>query len=498
MTRLTIKEALLSVLSGVLTALAMPGFGVAPLIFVSFVPLFWVLRERGGFAPGFLFGVAFFALDLRWIVTLARFHPIVIGGYLLLAVYLAAGIGLLGFLLSWRRQSDALTWVLLAPALFVLAEFLRTLGPLGMGFSTVYSALYRAPWMIQSAAWFGPWFISGLAVAVNGSLLLVMKKRRVGFAVAAASLFVLMGAGWMPRGVAPSQELSVAVVSSKVRQEVKLDARNLPDLTTRYFELADRAIAGMPDLVVFPESILPTYILQNPELMRAFADLARRGSSDVLIGTGLYEDREIRNVVAWIDETGGVAGTYAMVRPVPFGEYIPGRGLLERLGLGAWARSLLPVDLTRGEAYVTLGHIGTPICFESTFPLASRQLTRAGAGLLVTVTNDAWFAESSELKAHFASAVFRAVENRRWVLQSANGGISGIIAPDGAVIEMLNAEGVVTGDVALMVGRSLYTRWGDGFVLVLSGVAVFAVCGYRIRRARNAKRRGRIRGPAPS
>ncbi len=488
----------MSLFSGVLTALALPGFGAAPLVFVSLVPLFAALHRSGGFLPGFLFGLAFFALDLRWIVTLARFHPLVIGGYILLVVTLAAGIGVLGWLLTWRRRSDALTWTVLAPALFVLAEFLRTLGPLGMGFSTLYSALYRMPWLIQSASLFGPWFITGLVVAANGSLFLLLKKRRIRFAVVSATcLFALIAAGWLPQGVVSSNALRVAVVSSKVQQETKLDTRNLQDLTARYLALGEAAVAASPDLIVFPESILPAYILQDSTLRESFADLARSGPSQILLGTGLYEEREIRNVVAWFTETGEVAGTYAMVRPVPFGEYIPGRRLLECMGLGAWARALLPVDLTRGEAYVTLGDVGTPICFESTFPHASRQVTRAGARLLVTVTNDAWFAESSELKAHFASAVFRAVENQRWILQAANGGISGIVSPEGRIVQTLNAEGVVVGEVAMMEGTSLYTRWGDVFVLILAGITIVAIAGFRVVVGR-AKRRGKIRGLAPS
>jgi len=157
----------MSVSSGILTALAMPGFGAFPLVFVSLVPLFYVLDRRGGFWPGFAFGVAFFGIDLRWITTLARFHPIVIAGYALLAVYFAIGCGILGAALAWRRRSRVLTWLVLAPALFALAEYLRTLGPLGMGFSTLYQTLYRVPLLIQSASVFGPWFISGIIVAIR-------------------------------------------------------------------------------------------------------------------------------------------------------------------------------------------------------------------------------------------------------------------------------------------------------------------------------------------
>ncbi|MCK5584999.1 apolipoprotein N-acyltransferase, partial [Candidatus Bipolaricaulota bacterium] len=197
--------------------------------------------------------------------------------------------------------------------------------------------------------------------------------------------------------------------------------------------------------------------------------LARRGETQILLGTGVYQDRKIYNGVALFSTMGELVGTFHMVRPVPFGEYIPGRSILEWLGLGTWARSFLPLDLSRGDGYVPLAQFGTPICFESTFPGPSRQLTKNGAQVLVTVTNDAWFDESSELAVHFSCAVFRAVENRRWVIQSANGGISGIVSPTGRILGVLSTEGVLTGEVELQTGTSPYTRWGDWIVLLVAG-----------------------------
>jgi len=467
MTRLTRRETLLSLLSGTLTAFAMPGFGAFPLVFVSLVPLFFVLDKRKGFWPGFLFGFAFFAIDLRWIVTLARFHAVVIGGYVLLAVYFAIGCGILGAALTWRMRSRISTWMMLAPALFILVEYVRTLGPLGMGFSTLYQTLYRVPWLIQSASVFGPWFISGVVVAVNASLYLLFRNRDFRFALPVSGLLVLLAVfNLLPHPTQETNSMRVAVVSSKVQQEVKLDARNLSRLTTRYLRLGDEALETHPDLIVFPESILPSYILQNEALKDSFADLARRGDTQILLGTGVYRDRDIYNAVALFSETGELVDTFNMVRPVPFGEYIPGRSILEWLGLGAWARSFLPLDLSKGDGYVPLAEFGTPICFESTFPGPSRQLTKNGAQVLVTVTNDAWFDESSELAAHFACAVFRAVENRRWVIQSANGGISGIISPTGQIVESLNAEGIISGEIQLRSRISPYTRWGYWMLLV--------------------------------
>ncbi|MFC2079083.1 apolipoprotein N-acyltransferase [Candidatus Bipolaricaulota bacterium] len=496
MTRLTWNETLMSLLSGILTALATPGFGAFPLVFVSLTPLFHVLDKRGGFWPGFAFGIAFFGIDLRWIVTLARFHPIVIAGYILLAFYFAIGCGILGAALAWRSRSRVLTWIVLAPSLFVLAEYLRTLGPLGMGFSTLYQTLYRVPSLIQAASVFGPWFISSVIVAVNGSLYLLLRKRNPRFATLAGGLVLLLVAfGLLPDPTQEADSLRVAVVSSKVQQEVKLDGRNLGNLTSRYLLLGNEALELTPDLIVFPESILPSYILQNDALKDSFADLARSGETRVLLGTGVYLDRDIYNAVALFSEAGEIVDTFHMVRPVPFGEYIPGRNVLEWAGLGDWARSFLPLDLSRGEGYFPISEFGTPICFESTFPSPSRQLTKNGAQLLVTVTNDAWFDESSELVAHFSCAVFRAVENRRWVIQSANGGFSGIISPNGHIVAFLDDEGVLADEVSMQTGLSLYTRWGDWIVLLAAG---FLAGGILLRRiVRGSESGGKITDLAP-
>ena len=488
-------EPWLAVGGGILAALSMPGLGAAPLVFVALIPLFVVIdrahRAREGFLYGYLFGVAFFAIEVRWVLTLMRFNPLVAAGYPVLVAYLALPLGAVGALMTWR--SDRIpqwTWLLLAPALVALAEAFRTLGTLGMGFSMLHQALYRVPWLIQPAAVFGSWFVTSVIVAINTALFLAWRERGLRHAVTAAGLFLLLPAFWLlpAGGLTDDSSLAIAVVSSNVDQEVKLDARNLPVLADRFLALGEAAIATEPDLVVFPESFLPAYILDADAAFGRLADLARRGDTRLLFGTGTYRNGEIYNSVALVDESGDVLATYDMLRPVPFGEYVPGRGLLEAIGLGAWAKALLPLDLSRGTAYRPLEGIGTPICFESTFPTASRRLTHAGASLLVTVTNDAWFGGSSELRAHFATAVFRAVENRRAVVQAANGGVSGFVDARGRIVARTTDETVTTARVRHSEVRSLYMRCGDGPWLVLMGCVAVGHLAWRLLRRRKRTR----------
>ncbi len=469
--------------SGALAAAAMPGVGGSFVLLVALLPLWHAVAEGRGFRAGFVFGLAFFAIDLRWVMTLYRFTPLVLPGFVAMVVYLAAQLGLLGLLLAWlRRRTGDVRWMLAVAAGFALLEFLRSLGPLGFSFSSLYLAVSRMPSFLQLAAVLGPYAITAALAGASASLYLLWRRRKARFAVA---LVVALAALGLPSllPVAPDgAPLRAAIVSSLVEQDVKLDPQKLPDLVARYGALADAAVAADPDLIVFPESFLPAYILRNPPVLERLAEAARATRVGLLFGTSDLRGENWYNSVVLLDWSGDVAAVYDMVRPVPFGEYIPARALWSFFGFGPALEAVLPVDLTAGRNQQPLRGIATPICFEATFPEGSRDLVRRGGQLIVTVTNDAWFALSAQRDAHFAFAALRAVETRRWMIQSANGGISGAVSPTGRVVAATRDEGVVVAEVALRDGISPYTRWGDWPILAAALVAL-GVAAARRRRA---------------
>ncbi len=471
------RKELLTIASGIGLALSMPGFPFGPGVFVGLVPLLFGLDGRRSFLAGYLTGIVFFGLDFRWGLTLTRFSPLALPGVLLLVAYLALYLGAFGWGvdLARRRFGEGWTMLLFGPLLYAGLEVLRAHGPLGTSFSDLYLGLYRVPPLIQWASVVGPWGITAAVVFVNGAVYLWLRRRNATYLGAAAGMVGIMAAGLLlpvPTGGAP---VRVAVISSTVPQEVKLDARNLLPLLSKYVSLGQEAAALHPDLIVYPESILPAYILQEKGLLERFSSLAERGGCSVLLGTGDLREGRIYNSVGLISPDGEVSGVYDMVHPVPFGEYIPGRRFLEWIGLGRLAASFLPVDLSRGEGFSPIGWIGTPICFESTFPAPARKLVSNGAELLVTVTNDAWFGRSSELPVHFAFAVFRAVENRRWLIQAANGGISGMVDPRGRIALQEMGEGVSRVEVHRESGRSPYNVLGEWPLYACFGLVALSI-----------------------
>ena len=462
------KKAILALGAGAVLALAMPGLGLGPLAFVGLIPLFFALEGGGGFVPGFLAGFVFFAIDLRWILTLFRFTPLVVAGYVLLAAYLALYFGLFGLLTGWflKKERPGVALLVFAPSLFALLELARSLGPLGVGFSDLYLALHRFPVLIQAAAVLGPFALTAGIAFANAAFYLAWRRRRAYALAGLGMVGALAACSLLP--VAPNGEaVAVAVVTSEVAQESRFGGETLESLLARYLRLGEEAAALRPDLIVFPETILPDYILRDPKLLAEFARLARQANARVLVGTGDFRNGDLTNAVALLDRNGDVVGSYDKVHPVPFGEYVPGRALWAALGLEDLFSSLLPVDITPGRGFTPLGDLGTPICFETTFPAASRALAARGAALLVTVTNDAWFVGSSELTEHFAAAVFRAVETRRFVIQSANGGISGAVDARGRILSETEEEGVTVVQAARRHEPSPYTRWGEPLSLAV-------------------------------
>ena len=202
------------------------------------------------------------------------------------------------------------------------------------------------------------------------------------------------------------------------------------------------------------------------------------GSPSVEVGEG---GPAYYNSAYLVTPEGHAGERYDKVHLVPFGEYVPLKGILSFAG-----KMVAQVgDFSAGERGRTLAWkedkapIGVQICFEIIFPGLSRSLAKNGAGLLVNLTNDAWFGRSSAAYQHFSMAVFRAVENRRSLIRCANTGISGFIDPVGRVVAQtsLFENAVVDRNVPEHRELSFYTRFGD----LLAVVCLLGLAGLAIR-----------------
>lgn len=464
-----------ALLAGLGAALSFPGFALDLLSWFALIPLFFALEE-GGYARNFwygsLAGLAFFGTLLHWLYTLKEWTgPMILPLYFLLIVYLSLYWGAFGLLYTlFRQRLGTVELSLAVPALWVVLEFARALGRLGFSWGDLGYTLYRRTELIQLATLTGTLGLSFSIVWINFSLYLALKRWDWRPLAGALLIFVLLfGYGTAAlRSEPEGRELRLALIQPNIPQLVKSDPGGLEALTEKYTALLAQLDLERVDLLILPESILPAHLLQQREQLEPFRQFARSSAIYLLFGTLDRRGEKFYNTAALLSPQAEIIATYDKVQLVPFStEYVPLRGQLERLGLKRLIQVVAPVDLTPGRELSPLesplGRIATPICFESTLAHISRGFIQNGAELLVTITNDAWFGRSFGLEQHFSFGVLRAVESRRYFVQAANTGISGIIAPSGRIMTRseIEREEIIYATVKLLDGQTLYTRFGD-------------------------------------
>jgi apolipoprotein N-acyltransferase len=260
-------------------------------------------------------------------------------------------------------------------------------------------------------------------------------------------------------------------------------------VTARHVAVLDTALdplSGSPDLVVLPEGVVvvdgPIGATPDGALL---AQRARRLDSALIVGVVEGEQDGFRNVAVAYSSDGRLVDRYEKEHRVPFGEYIPARGLVSKL---TDATSLVPKDAIVGEGTALLrlaqADVGVVISYEIFFADRVREAVRAGGQILVVPTNASSYVGDEVPATEVAAAQLRAREYGRAVLQAAPTGYSAIVMPDGRVISRtkLSAAQLLRETVPLRRGLTPYARTGDAPVLALA--AVVLLLPYVARRRR--------------
>jgi apolipoprotein N-acyltransferase len=412
--------------------------------------------------------------------------------------------------------------VALFPSIFGwgVARLVATFGPLGLlGAPLLWVAteLLRAhtffefPWcllgysqhqmlpVVQIASITAVYGVSFLLAASSALLAYaVVEVRRFGRRAAFAGLVVLMAVAWgwgawaMTRPVRESGRLEVGLVQGGIRQEDKWVPENAWDNVGRHLHLTEEAASRGARLVVWPESAVPFLFDQNPDLAAVLREAVGRRGIYLFFGNDDLEaapsGERIYVGAKLLAPDGRLVYRYRKIHLVPFGEYVPLKPLFSFGGRFAAKLVQEVSDFSPGTKAATGevdGHrIGGTICYEAIFPALVRRFAAEGAELLVNVTNDAWYGTTSAPYQHLAMAVFRAVENRRYLVRAANTGITAVVDPWGRVLgrTRLFERTTLVREVPLVSETSFYTRHGDVFAHAAAAAALALVAATFRRR----------------
>ena len=473
--KLSLNRALvpIGVLTGTLLVLSLPKPDLYPLAWIALVPWLYIIsRSAKGIEvvlSSYTAGAIFFAGTCYWITQTMNIYgglsfPLAIGVGTLFALLFAFYFVVFGLGLRLALRKFGRRGLFFAAPLWVTVEWLRSI--LFSGFPWMLSGYALAPYsgVLQLATVTGVYGLSFLATAVNSLIVYGALERNVKWIAAAAAVVLVVW--FIPIfGALPSNSpIAVRIVQTNIALDQSWKKPESDQLMNELTALSTRD-GAKPRLVVWPETPAPFYLREDAEFRTRMQNIARTLGAYFLVGYIDSAGEGPANSAGMLNPIGQQINRYDKMHLVPFGEYIPFKRLL------FFAESLTRQvgDFVPGTQYTLStvdGHkVSTIICYESIFPDLVRQFPKRGAELIVLITNDGWFGESSAPFQHLRMGVVRAVENRRYMVRTANTGISAIIDPYGRIEAKtpIGARTIVDGTVHFRSDQTFYTQYGDVF-----------------------------------
>ncbi|MEP6755604.1 MAG: apolipoprotein N-acyltransferase [Chthonomonadales bacterium] len=505
------RKVVLLLISVLLMTASFPPLDLGFLAWIGLAPVFYLVvtetRPRKAFKWAYMFGILHWGWTIIWIAATvnAWTHSIAgWGAWIALTLLKSLWFGLFGWMAWWLYRAR---WKSLGPvcvgAAWTFMEWLRCQTGVAMPWSLSGYTQYRYLDVIQIADITGVFGITFLLAFLNMALVEIVLN-----CTQRKSTFKPIN-HIIRQGIVPISLVLACVAYGELRLHdiytgsktrisiIQPNDRAIKDIAPvpvdilmarataameRYSRMSDDAAKEHPDLIVWPESTSPLTAFGIPGIKKEWERIALASHAWHLVGTdNPVDEHHSYNSAAIFNSTGQLSARYDKTWLVPMGEWFPLRfipGLQQAFDF--------PEDAAAGvgDQLMQIGpaKASVLICYESVFPVIARGRSARGANLLINITNDSWAGESSELQQHVAMSAMRCVETRRWMASSATTGITGFISPTGAIRGLAPyREGILTQDVTLLDGVTVYSRVGDTFVGLLVILMVACVLPLRKR-----------------
>jgi len=523
------RRRLVALAAGAVGALAMPPLDIWPALAISLPIGVWLIDGsavdakhprlatlRSAAAAGWWFGFGYHLAGLWWLGAAFLVNGDEFAWALPLGVLVfPAGLALfsgLAFAVARLFWSDGPRRILAFAFALAGAEWLRGQVLTGFPWNMPGMALGSNLVLAQSASLVGAYGLTFLALVIFASpaTLATEATPRARWSAPALALLLLAGLAafgvWRLAGGPPGTVAGVRlrIMQPNLAPDQKFIPANREQIVSRYLALSDKPTSpernGIADIthLFWPESAFPFILTRDPEMLGRIAQAL--GDKTTLI-TGAIRAQEplpgelnarFFNSIYVIGKGGAVLSWDDKVHLVPFGEYLPFQEWLDRVRLRQFVR--VPGGFTAGVARRTLEIPGLPgaaplICYEAIFPGEVLPQDGRPVGLLVNVTNDAWFGLTSGPYQHLAQARLRTIEEGLPLVRAANSGISAVVDPFGRVVGSLplGVEAVLDAELPRAISPPPYAKLRDApfFALLLASV----VATLRLHRRRPLARR---------
>lgn len=461
--------------------------------------------KREGFFIGWLWGLAFFAIGLRWCYSSLHDHgqlasELAVSGVVLLAAFLALFTGIVTWAVRVLPLSRRLKLIVLLPALWTSVELLRGVEPFGFGWLSVgyaYSSDFFGAWAPLIGV-YGVGFVVALTVGLAVELLFPQQdKKPLMKTIDAIVLGSLMLGTLALNDVSFSQrgaKLEVRLVQPDLPVMMKYDPLQAHERIERVAAMSSRSALGAQlDLIVWPESTIAEPLrdgMGSPALTAL--EVARKTGASVIFNT-FYREAPGRYYNAlWMAQDNGRPAElfYRKHHLVPFGEFVPNgfRWFVDALGIPMADQLRGPVG---GEPFAVAGVSGAAgICYENMFGEELRHAwDKANPGFILNTANLGWFSDAV-LNQFTAMSAMRARETARPVIQAVQNAQSALIGVDGRV-QRLAGKGAQNLDLTLVSATGTptpFVRYGHGPVFALVTLLLLGCLAVSLRRKKDSDR----------
>lgn len=506
--------------SALLLTLSFPKWNLWILGFFALVPAFFSLisikDNKNVIAFSFIFGIFHFSTLLYWLVyTLTKYGhlPLIVSFFLLLLLssYLALYYVILFYtnfklkIFEYPNFLKALFWGLS----FTGTEYLRGKLLTGFTWGQLGYLLSNFSLLLQSADLWGIWGLSFTVALINYYIFFLLyfffispkPLKNHKFLITNFSFLFFFGALfcygiykenlWKNLLSEKKEIIKVSLLQGNIPQEMK-EISEIDYSFKIYSKMSFLALKERPDIIFLPETSFPFFFPYEKEStlkLLAFLDKFEESSKNfnhlpiLVFGTfrlKYKDDKPIvyNSLIVWDGKD--FVDLYDKEKLVPFGEYIPLEKylfFLKRITVGL---GIIKPGISKNLVIPLKDKIIkiTPlICFESAFSEILRKRLKENPQLIFIATNDAWFDKTSAPYQHFQMAIVRAVEARKYTIQVANTGITGIIDPIGKIIKQshLEKEEIVYGKIKPFYEKTFFVKYGNVLGILGSMILIFSL-----------------------
>jgi apolipoprotein N-acyltransferase len=506
------------------------------LSFVAAVPFFYIIfkEQKKIVKYSVFFAMSFYLSVYIWFLWMYPMEQVGVTPFESLLIVTAAWIGfpilqtfcflILPFGLkliktkNFSKKFEKYMFMLpvLCASLYVIVEWVQSWFLSGLTWAKLAVSQYRDLFFIQSMSVFGTYFPAFIIIFINAAIALYILNRKnqkneknsksinpnnpnnanililacillyfgnISFGLLRLNLYDICHADY--------EKITAQVVQGNISSYEKWEGRGVENSLNIFRDLTEQyniLDIHKADICVWPETTIPTTVIPGNDFYADLKSIAEKNNITLLTGAFYSEisdmtagERKNYNAIMAFDKNTGFVQPYAKQHLVPFGEYLPFENILTDLFPFITNIALFNSRLTPGGSsnlmQINGVNYGGLVCFDSIFPELARKSVKDGADILIIVTNDSWFRDSSAIYQHNAQAVLRAVQNNRYVVRSANTGISSFISPTGRILQQSEVfeRTVLTQEVGLVRGKTIYTLFGDIILYFALGYVIFCV-----------------------